>query len=224
MIAWKRANLKLCTVPMLDVLKRLRDAHDDKHPFIYLDDVHGRTIRSLTTRDWIVKSVAPKNLDRPRYKITGRGLRACAIYEIPPEEYDPRRYDGICPRCGERERGCYKTGTIRAYCMPCDRAIGRRNHRLYGSQKKPGICPACNKRDKHITPSGDVKSYCLPCCRQKSKIYRRRKYKREREQVARGEELLCYRCHQKPRYVTGNTVQDYCIDCTREYRMSRRRI
>lgn len=224
MIAWRRANLELCTIPMLEVLQRLRKGIEIDHPFLYLDDVHGRTLRSLIQRDWIVKSIAPKNLDRSRYKITGRGLKACEIYEIPPEEYDPRRFDGICSRCEERERGYFSTGRIKAYCDDCIKQIQNRKYRLFGHQKKQGLCPECKMRPKHVMASGEVRSYCQPCRRQKSKEYRQRQYKRERERVARGELLLCYRCHKKPRYVTANTVQDYCPDCHREYRMDRRRI
>ena len=224
MKAFKRANLALCTIAMLDVLKLLREAHNNDNPFLYLDDVHGRTIRSLINRDWIVKSIAPKKIDRPRYKITGRGLKACAIYEIPSEEYDARRWDGICCRCNERERGIYDNGKIKPYCDVCMSKMYKRKYALFGYQKKEGVCPMCNERPKHIMPSGQVRSYCLPCRRVRAKEYRQRKYKREIERVRSGEVLLCYRCHENPRYVTANTVQDYCEECNRRYHMERRRI
>lgn len=223
MIAWKRANLPICTAKMLDVLKQLREGYQADRPFMYLDDVHGRTIRSLIYRDWIVKSVDRKGLDRPRYKITGRGLKACAIYEVPPEEYDIRRSDGICPRCCERPRGVYSTGRRKAYCDDCTQLRNQRRYHFFGYQKKPGLCPTCNKLPKHITGSGSVRSYCLPCRRKQAKVYRKQKYAREFAMVQRGEVLLCYRCHERPRWLTGKTLQDYCEDCTRTYRIERRR-
>jgi hypothetical protein len=42
--------------------------------------------------------------------------------------------------------------------------------------------------------------------------------------VRAGEVLLCYRCHQRPRQVTGNTVQDYCRECNIAYKRQRRMI
>lgn len=223
MIAWKRANLELCTIPMLDVLKHLRSFHDE-YGYLYcsLNDVHGRTIRSLVQRDWIVQGDM-KNGSGRQYKITGRGVKACKIYEIPPEEYDNRRWDGICSRCGQEERSTYSTGNLKPYCDSCMKKMNKRKYALQGYQKKEGICPMCKKRSKHVMPSGEVRSYCKQCRRKRAKKYRQAKYKRELAQVKAGETLLCYRCHKQPRYVTANTVQDYCEHCTRQYRIERQK-
>lgn len=223
MISWKRANFPLCTPLMLDVLKRLRASKDAGQPFIRLDDVHGRTLRSLQTRDWIVRSLGVKG-DREDvvYSITGRGLKACSIYEVPPEEYVQRRYDNICCRCGQNERGTYASGQRKPYCDACQKKVAQRKHKLFGYQKKPGLCPMCGIRQKHIEANGRVRSYCKPCRRKRSKQYRREKYKREYARVKAGDVLLCYRCHKRPRHVTGRTVQDYCYECNVAYNRSRR--
>ena len=223
MISWKRANLPLCTDQMLDVLKRLRAAKEAERPFISLDDVHGNCLRALQKRDWIVRSLGVKG-DRANvvYSITGRGLKACSIYEVPPGEYDQRRWDNICCRCGEHERGTYATGRRKPYCDACLKKIAKRRHDLFGYQKNPGLCPACGIRQKHVMASGQVRSYCKPCRRKHAKQYREEKYKREYARVMAGEVLLCYRCHKRPRWLTGHTLQDYWFECSQSYKRQRR--
>lgn len=222
MISWKRANLPLCTQKMLDVLKRLRASKEAGYPFISLDDVHSLTLRSLQNRDWIVRSLGVKGeCANVVYSITGRGVKACAIYEIPPEEYDQRRWDNICCRCGKNERGIYASGSRKPYCDACLKDIERRTRTLFGYQTKEGPCPMCGTRQKHVTKSGRVRPYCKPCRRKRSKQYRQEKYKREYAQVQAGELLLCYRCHKRPRWLTGRTLQDYCYECAQSYKRQR---
>lgn len=216
-----RANLPLCTQVMHEVMGRLIDVAD-KHdmPFIYLDGVHGRTLNALIRRDWIVRSVSNprEQLDRPRYKITGRGRHAHRIYGIPTSEYDQRHFDGLCPACRERPKIKTPGGADYGYCEPC-LIKQRRRKRWSNKQKDPnGLCPMCGKRKRHITTSGNVRSYCLPCRRQRNKQARKRYnddlLRRIREE---GYQKWCSRCHQNEVYITGTTVTDYCYDCYREY-------
>lgn len=219
---WRRANLDSCTDMMLEVMRRLVAAKKSGNPYIYLDDVHGRTLRSLMKRDWLVRSIAPGGIDRTRYAITSRGVKAFKVYSIPSSEYDERRFDNICCRCGKNERGTFSTGTLKPYCDDCLKATNNRKYKLFGYQKKPGLCSACGKRPKHVMASGEVRSYCLECRREKSKSYRKKKYRREYELAKSGQTLLCYRCHKRPRWLTGHTLQDYCYECAQEYKQARK--
>ena len=112
MKAYQRQGLPLMTTIMLAVLQRLRDANNDGRKFIHLDDVHGRTLRSMETRDWIFSS---PGLDGTRHCITGRGLKALAVYEAPSKKRD----DGLCPACGTNPIHYYATGKRAGYCERC---------------------------------------------------------------------------------------------------------
>jgi hypothetical protein len=169
---WRRANMEICTITMIEVMQRLRASRDAGQPFTYLDDVHGRTICSLIMRDWIVRSIAPKGEDRPRYSLTGRGSKALQVYEIPSIEYNERRFDGICSRCCEQPLGQWTTGRKKPYCNECMRKVANRKYALFGRQTKLRICPDCNKRQVHITASGHIRGYCRECERERSKEWR----------------------------------------------------
>jgi hypothetical protein len=218
---WRRANLQSCTQLMLDVLERLHHANNNGVPYLYLEDVNQHTINALIDRDWILGSFALKNIDTS-YRITGRGRKAYEIYSVPVEEYDIRRFDGICCRCGLNERGFYNSGTRMPYCESCTKKIDRRKYALQGYQKKQGLCPDCGLRQKHVMASGEVRSYCKPCRRKRAAKYRQEKYRRELKKVQAGEILLCYRCHENPRWLTGKTLQDYCHECSQKYKRERR--
>lgn len=222
----RRAGLPTCTGNMLEMMKHIRDKGN---PFAYVDDVDPRTIRALVIRDWIVQSSGIKEgsrkrerIDEDRYRLTPRGERALKVYEIPPEEY-AKRSDGICCRCGKNERGYYSTGRRKPYCDDCLKKIAARKYALLGYQKNPGICPKCGKREKHIQANGKVRSYCKPCRRKLSKRRRKRRNKNLVKRAKAGEVFLCYRCHERPRYLTGNTLQDYCRPCQLEYQRERRK-
>ena len=217
-----RANLPSCTQKMVEVMQRLRECENKSIPFPSLEDVHGRTIWSLMKRNWIM-CISLSEL-QPIYRITKRGLKALSIYEIPPAEYDQRRYDGICCRCETNERGYYSTGTMKPYCDDCLKKIAARKFELFGYQKNPGICPKCQKREKHITASGNVRSYCQPCRRKLSKRLRKRRNKSLVKRARKGEVFICYRCKERPRQLTANTLQDYCYECLVEYRCERKEV
>jgi hypothetical protein len=210
--------MMLCTSQMFNVLTRLIDAAD-RHdmPFVYLEDVNPRTLRALIHRDWIVENKPPRrtpDLDMPRYKITGRGRNAHEIYSIPPDEYDTRHFDGLCPDCRERPKIKTPSGSDYGYCEPC--LLKRRRRQKYRSN--PGVCPRCKIRPKHITKSGRVRPYCKPCRRERERDYRKR-YNNDLLRRIREEDYIkwCSRCHQEPVYIAGNTVTDYCYSCYRDY-------
>jgi len=215
----KRANLPQCSELMVDVMQQLREADG----FIRLNDVHGKTLRSLLNRDWIICSFPRKNPNDKKYKLTNRGQKALEIYEIPPDEYDLRRFDNICCRCGERERGVFKSGNPMPYCKPCFRRMQARRYRLFGYQKKHGVCPRCNERQKHVTKTGRVRSYCVPCRREMDKHSRKQRNNRLVERARNGEVFLCYGCKEKPRQLTKNWLQDYCEDCIKKQKELRKR-
>ena len=224
--AWRRAGLPTCTINMLNVMKHI---YEKGNPFAYVNDVDPRTLRALIRRDWVIKSIGKKTLrsrtilDDTRYKLTGRGAKALQIYAIPPEEYDERRWDGICCRCGERERGWYSNGKRMPYCKQCDSRIKCRARKLFG-YKNPGLCPDCGERDKHIMPSGRVRSYCLPCRRKRAVAYRKQQNEELVRRAKAGEVFLCYGCHERPRQLTKNTLQDYCRECLMEQKRQRRMV
>lgn len=206
----RRGEFAGCTYAMLTVMHRLAVAADSNWPFIHLPDVHRRTLNSLVQRDWAVRS---PGRDGVRYKLTGRGRAALETYAVPTEVYDTRRWDGLCPDCGKREKVKAPNGKTYGYCEHC---LSIR-HAKKSSSKNPGLCPSCKTRQKHITASGKVRSYCKPCRRQHSKAYRKRynaEIKRRIEQE--GYIKYCSSCHEKPVYITGNTVTDYCYECYRK--------
>ena len=77
-----------------------------------------QTLRSLVRADYIVE--APAHVagpDEQWYTITRRGKTALELYTQP----STRRYDGLCPRCGIRQRQRYSSGRLGDYCNPCAR-------------------------------------------------------------------------------------------------------
>ncbi len=198
---------------MFEAMSRLGDGANDGNLFDPLDGVHGRTIRALMARDWIVES---EGVDGDiLYKMTGRGEMALKMYNTPLES---RRYDGLCPICGQRPKAYTRNGNCYGYCQECDREKRKRQRRLFGNQKDPNsICPRCGERKVHVPASGNVRSLCQPCRRKDQKVARKRQTRRKLERIAQGEVLLCIRCKAAPRYHTANTVFDYCHSCLRAY-------
>lgn len=197
-----RDGLPSCTYRMLAVLQTLRAAKQADCPFVLLPGIHKRTLNALTERDWIFESDAP---DGTRYTITGRGLKALKVYS------EPNRYrtDGLCKDCG-RPRKQAKSGYTYIYCDECQKQHNNRAYRLKGNQLKPdGLCARCGKRQRHTYPSGHTIPYCKPCRDRMRKGERKRKQRRLLKRIQEGEHIPCLKCDQ-PRYVSGNTVQDYC--------------
>lgn len=216
----RRNGLPTITARMQTILQRLRAAKDDGHPFIYLNDVHQRTLKALLERDWIFGSAASK-LDRTRYTITGRGEKALAVYERP----SPRRLDGICPMCGIHPKKRYGE-RLYGYCGECGKIARRRQYNLKGRQLNPdGLCPTCKMRPRHISRNGKLIAYCTECRHAKRAAERRKTKERLAERFATGDIPLCITCKAAPRYRTPNSIYDYCYDCFRQYqnRYNRRR-
>lgn len=211
--ARKRANLPLMTQRMMRVLQAMRAAKDADYPFVYLDNIHPRTVNALIRRGWIFQSEG-KGLDRDRYCITQAGLKALKVYERPPE----RRWDRICPACGLRPKKVYPSGRLYGYCDECERKSKRRAYQLFGRRLDPdGLCARCKRRKRHQYPSGYIIPYCKTCRREKRAEERQRKHERLLQRIRNGEVLLCYRCKTQPRYHNETAVYDYCYDCYREY-------
>jgi hypothetical protein len=206
-----RRGLPMMTSRMMAVLKELRTAQDSDTPFVMIVGVHKRTLNSLIARDWIV---ADPGLDGWRYRITGRGLKALAVYEPVV-----KRTDGLCPRCGKRPRRLRKTGVLAPYCKQCERRMVRRKYALgIGRLRPEGTCARCHKRPRFVTSTGRVYCYCRHC----KNLIRRHEHRRQRKQllarILAGEHIACIKegC-DAPRHVFNNTVSDYCLQHWREY-------
>lgn len=204
----KRGNLAGTTWNMIRVLG---DLMDDE--WKYLEDEHGRTIKSLIRRDWIVRSPG-RDLDRTRYKITGRGKKAFMVYS--DDSYNDRRYDGICPECGERERVTRSSGKQAGYCRECENRLCRRKSVRTSKRVQIATCPRCKKSEKHQYPGGMFSSYCLQCTRETKQEQKRRKRKRLIKLLKNGGHVGCLKCGQRVHF-TDRTVWDYCLNCYREY-------
>lgn len=214
-------GLPRMTGHMRRVLEHLRDCKAQDWPLVHLTDVHKHTLNALVRRDWIFES---PGLDGVRYTITARGQQALDAYSVPPRQY---RYDGICPDCGERPVHITASGNSLGYCLECRRARQIRKYRETGSTLKPGgLCPRCQQRPRHTYASGHTIAYCLPCRNALRADERRRKHERLLARIAAGEEVLCIRCKQRPRYHTQRQVYDYCQPCyyQQQRAVERRRI
>jgi hypothetical protein len=204
-----RQGLPTMSQAMMRVLYRLREAKQTEWHFIMIEDADPRTLRTLVRRDWIVCS----QIQGIRYAITGRGLQALEVYEQPSH-----RFDGICPDCQKRPKMRYSTGTQAGYCKACIQVRQKQAYAEKGNQLNPeGLCAQCGKRQRHTYPSGYTIIYCAKCRTKRRKKERRQKHKSLLKRIKQGEFLPCYRCREKPRYHTANTVYDYCHDCCREY-------
>lgn len=211
MKAYKRGNLPLMTIPMLEVMRRLRDAKAADWPFIYLDDVHSRTLRSLFTRDWIFSSPGH---DGVRYTITRRGEDALRVYEKPPIRHN----DGLCPDCRTRPKKKTKTGNSYGYCDECQSRHSKRKYALFGHQFSPdSVCPTCKTRPRMKYRNGKEHTYCRECRHARRAQERRRQHDLDLERIRNGEVLLCRHCKEKPRAYTDRYVRDRCHECQRKY-------
>jgi hypothetical protein len=211
---WKqrhRQGLPVMSQKQMKILQDLRAAKRNDSPFQYLDDVHPKTLRSLTRNDWVFESKGDDK-DRTRYRITLRGEQALAVYEKPPRY----RTDGICPQCNERPRRVDESGEVQPYCLECSRELGRKAYAKKGHRKKPNqLCPSCRERTRYQYPSGHIIAYCKPCRDAKRKEEKRRKNERLLERIKQGELILCVRCKERPRYHGKKVVYDYCRECYR---------
>lgn len=202
------------SIMMLRVLMYMDSQQDDVgHLWLSLEDVHGHTIRALREHDWIVGS---DGLDGRKYKITERGIKVMKHYSLPVE---PRRYDGICPRCGENPVCYSESGNRHGYCRECFRKAKRRFRRIHptGGRAEGQMCPDCGERERHVAPSGKIRTYCLPCRRERQKEYRKRKFQKRLERIEAGEFIACCKCGDKPVHYGETYVSDYCHDCFKDY-------
>lgn len=217
--ALKRNGLPSCTRTMWEVMHHLLATKQAGYFFVPLHDVHHRTIHALVERDWIVSTK-----DGQRHQITGRGEKAYRVYSN--SNHDTRRFDGLCPDCGERPKIETPSGRDYGYCEQCLRKRRRRQRVDLTQRYKDRTCPRCGTRQRHITKSGNVRPYCKPCRREHSKDYRKRYNAELLERIQNGYIKYCSSCHTEPVRITGNTVHDYCEDChkayMREYRQSRK--
>lgn len=197
----RRGDLPAMTGRMHTVLKRLVDAKRGDLFMPALMDVHGRTLRALVERDWIAES---RGLDGMRYYITGRGIKAYAVYSR-----GGHRFDGMC-RCGQRPRGYYSTGKRKPYCNVCLALYARRRFKLKGYQLKAETpCSRCKKRPRHVYPSGKRITYCTHCRQVLRRTERKQKMKRKLWLISIGRPPICLKC-DSPVYHTPKTVYDYC--------------
>jgi hypothetical protein len=180
--------------------------------FVRLPRVNPRTLRSLTQRLWVShENIAGEDC----YLITREGKLALEMYSKPR---DARRFDGICPTCGERPRHVFPSGVTGGYCIVCQRKHGRRKVALFGHQRKPdALCPRCKERKLLWSASGRPRSHCVVCDKVLRKESRERRRVRDLALIAAGEFLPCRRCKTKPRAHTERSVSDYCVECRRAY-------
>lgn len=195
------------TNAMLTVLDRLYAEAEAGGAFASLGDVHHRTITALVERDWIVAGSVKQAL----YCITQRGKQARMLFKRPGH-----RVDGICPRCGTRLRGRYRTGTKKPYCDQCLKEAQNRQHAVKGRQLDPdGLCATCKRRPRLVRDSGDVCIYCAECRRARRKEERKAHQRNLRARIEAGEHVPCIHCDE-PRYQTPNHIFDYCYKHYRE--------
>ncbi len=193
------------TGQMLDVLRYLRAVRGQDGGMVPLAYplAHGITLHHLIDRDWIVE-------DAGYYGITGRGLKALALYE-------PRRNrsDGVCPRCGQRPRHVRSSGMSDAYCLECLRARGRKRTAEHRNQGDPDrMCSRCHEKPRHRYSGGHVSTYCADCERERSNAKSRRAKANLLNDIRAGAPVpLCQHCKQKPRRVFANSISNYCADC-----------
>jgi hypothetical protein len=179
----------------------------DGIPFVELD-LDQRTIRFLIGQDWIVMS---RGIDcKTMYAITGRGEKAYGVFAKPA-----RRFDGICPDCGERPKAITKSGKSIGYCRECKKARDNSKQGMYPDRLR--LCPTCGLRVVRRTSTGTLRSWCGPCEKKWRKKERRRRNRRLLARIRKGNPPLCYKCKERPRYVMSKWVSDYCYECNREY-------
>jgi hypothetical protein len=191
-------------------LAYLIEHKSDGIPFVELD-LDPRTIRFLTGQDWIVASrwgIDGKTL----YQITGRGEKAHGVFAKPG-----RRFDGICPECGERPKAIGKNGYKYPYCLPCEHQLKARRRQLFGDEGKIRLCPDCGLRVVKRSSTGTFRSWCAPCEKKRRKEERRRRNQRYLALIKRGDPPMCRRCKEQPRHLVGEWVSDYCYQCYRDY-------
>jgi len=177
-------------------------------------DLHRNTVSTLLRYDWVQEAPGPGGM---AYRITKRGRDAHALFASPVGN---RRWDGMCPMCGERPKH-----NSWGYCQPCAQSRNKRNYLQNGEAwRRAGagkLCPECGKRPRHVTGSGSVRPYCTECARRRNKLERQRRVANLLARVQAGEYVPCCRCDQ-PVYHSANSVYDYCYDHYREYQRQSR--
>ena len=204
---------------MYAVLTRLIEAEDEGNPWVDLDDVFHTTRSALCRKDWAVES---PGLDGVRYKVTGRGRKAYAVFSTPTEM---RRWDGICPRCGLRPKAVTANGHKLGYCEACASEAKKRNYQLRGDgwhHDAERLCPDCGLRPVHVTANGHVHPYCRECKNRRSRQEHRLRNERKRQRIQAGEHIGCVTCGA-PVYYSENWVYDYCQEHYRQMQQKSRR-
>jgi len=196
------------TGPMSLVLAHLLERKQSGAPFALLPQgTDRRTIKALIQRDWIYSGDKGAHL----YTITGRGqkaLEACAGVLC--------RRDGICPRCGERERHVRKSGIVDAYCLTCARAVAAEKQVKHGRRVNPERgCSRCGNKPLLRYGSGQYSTYCADCEQERQRIKYQKRRLQEWEIAHTGQGVpLCAHCHAKPVRVFANSISSYCRDCS----------
>ena len=194
------------------VLRKLRTAADALFPFQQVD-VHMATINTLVRHDFVFRSAG---IDGIKYKITSRGRTILKMYELPVES---RRYDGICPTCGIRDKHVYPSGLKYGYCLECESLRRKRQAQLHGYRPKlvkERICPRCKIRMCHVRKSGVLTSSCLKCRNEVATERRPARTAARLAAIAGGDVPKCYKCDEDV-YSTERSVYDYCQKHLREY-------
>lgn len=212
----QRRGLPTITGPMMDVMNRLRDAHEVEEPWQELDDVDQRTIKAILTRKWMDESGRKYKL----YKINEEGLKALKVYGKML-----KRYDGICPTCGERPKHVTSGGKKEGYCKVCLSALRKRQRALGIQYKRPdSLCPRCveknfkHKRTRHVTPGGWIAAYCKHCLKVIKRRGKRKAIALRLQRVLAGEFVKCrIKDCNEPVTHTDRSQSDLCARHLREY-------
>ncbi len=194
------------------VLRMLQSGVDAGFPFQAIS-VHKVTIDALVRNDFVFRSVG---IDGIKYKITSRGSNILKMYEMPVES---RRYDGICPTCGIRNRHIYPSGRKYGYCLECESGRRKRQAQMHGYRPKlvkERICPCCKIRMCHVRESGVLVSSCLKCRNEVDRERRPARTAARLAAIAIGDAPKCCKCDEDV-YSTERSVYDYCQKHLRIY-------
>jgi hypothetical protein len=204
-VGWRnrrRAGWPLTTAAQMYILLALHEAERDGWPWVYFDGIDIRVICKLLTRKWIIASPGD---DGVRYRIGRRGIDAMETLHPPVH-----RVDGLCPRCGEREKYVSASGHLYPYCRECRAEVAR------GKARKPPQspwCGHCGAQPRHVTRNGRVCHRCADCDRAMNRRTYDRQQRQRRQAIRRGDPPTCRLCNAAEVHYTERYVYDQCADC-----------
>lgn len=112
----RRPGLPCMSINQAQALALINEASKGGSVFAPIPACPWQTLRALVRADYIVEVPAHvPGTDEQWYTITRRGKTALEIYNQPRL----RRADGLCPRCGIRQRHRYSSGRLSDYCEQC---------------------------------------------------------------------------------------------------------